>query len=194
MTKSAWRKGSMVKELLEKLALALEAQAIPYMVIGGQAVLLYGEPRLTRDIDITLGTGPEGLPLILNLVQKLKLRVLVETPSSFVQETMVLPCLDSSTGMRVDFIFSTSAYEREALGRVRRVTLGKAEVCFASLEDVIVHKIIAGRPRDLEDVKNMLIKNPTVDLSYLNRCLEQFEQMLAEPFRRRLQEILEENR
>ncbi|MGC9445266.1 MAG: hypothetical protein ACP5E9_10130 [Candidatus Methanospirareceae archaeon] len=31
------------------------------MVIGGQAVLLYGEPRLTRDIDITLGLGVEHL-------------------------------------------------------------------------------------------------------------------------------------
>jgi len=30
------------------------------MVIGGQAVLLYGEPRLTRDIDITLGIGVES--------------------------------------------------------------------------------------------------------------------------------------
>ena len=27
------------------------------MIIGGQAVLLYGEPRLTRDIDITLGVN-----------------------------------------------------------------------------------------------------------------------------------------
>jgi len=29
------------------------------MVIGGQAVLLYGEPRLTKDIDITLGDSGE---------------------------------------------------------------------------------------------------------------------------------------
>jgi hypothetical protein len=31
------------------------------MIIGGQAVLLYGEPRLTRDIDITLGVSAEHL-------------------------------------------------------------------------------------------------------------------------------------
>ncbi len=31
--------------------------AIPYMVIGEQAVLLYGEPHLTKDIDITVGIG-----------------------------------------------------------------------------------------------------------------------------------------
>jgi len=34
------------------------------MVIGGQAVLLYGEPRLTKDIDITLGKGIESLEKI----------------------------------------------------------------------------------------------------------------------------------
>lgn len=31
------------------------------MVIGGQAILLYGEPRLTRDIDITLGINVDEL-------------------------------------------------------------------------------------------------------------------------------------
>jgi hypothetical protein len=32
------------------VARELKEASIPYMVIGGQAVLLYGEPRLTRDI------------------------------------------------------------------------------------------------------------------------------------------------
>jgi hypothetical protein len=36
------------------MAAGLNEQNIPYMIIGGQAVLLYGKPRLTRDIDITL--------------------------------------------------------------------------------------------------------------------------------------------
>lgn len=41
----------MFKELLARLADLLDQKGIPYMIIGGQAVLLYGEPRLTRDID-----------------------------------------------------------------------------------------------------------------------------------------------
>jgi hypothetical protein len=44
----------MFEHLLEKVALALDEAAVPDMVIGGQAVLLHGEPRLTKDIDITL--------------------------------------------------------------------------------------------------------------------------------------------
>lgn len=34
------------------------------MIIGGQAVLLYGEPRLTKDLDVTLGIGLEGFDKI----------------------------------------------------------------------------------------------------------------------------------
>jgi len=43
----------------------------PIMVIGGQAVLLYGEPRLTRDIDVTLGVGVDHLNAIEGVVKKL---------------------------------------------------------------------------------------------------------------------------
>jgi hypothetical protein len=35
----------MFESLLERIALTLEQAHIPYMIIGGQAVLLYGEPR-----------------------------------------------------------------------------------------------------------------------------------------------------
>lgn len=155
------------------------------MVIGGQAVLLYGEPRLTRDIDITLGATTERLPDILDMVDTLKWRVLVTAPAEFVRERMVLPCLDPPSGIRIDLIFSYSPYERQALKRVRRVKIGKAQVRFASPEDLIIHKIIAGRPRDLEDVHTILLKNPRVNKRYIRKWLGQFEESLGEPFMQR---------
>lgn len=59
----------MFAAVLERVARKLEELDIPYMVIGGQAVLLHGEPRLTRDIDITLGTDAGGLDQVLNLAK-----------------------------------------------------------------------------------------------------------------------------
>ena len=53
--------------------------AIPYMVVGGQAVLLYGEPRLTRDIDITLGIGVEALSKIKKILRTMGLKILVKS-------------------------------------------------------------------------------------------------------------------
>ena len=45
----------MFRRLLSNIGCALDRHEIPYMIIGGQALLLYGEPRLTKDIDVTLG-------------------------------------------------------------------------------------------------------------------------------------------
>lgn len=47
----------MFEKTLSEIGKSLEKHNLPYIIIGGQAVLLYGEPRLTRDIDITLGVS-----------------------------------------------------------------------------------------------------------------------------------------
>lgn len=179
----------MFQQLLEKIALGLEKRGLAYMVIGGQAVLLYGEPRLTKDIDITIAAGPERLPEVLEMVRAFEWQVLVTSPAEFVRERMVLPCLEPVSGIRIDFIFSFSLYERQAMERVRRVQIGSAQVCFVSPEDLIIHKIVAGRPRDLEDARTVLIKNPTIDKLYIRDWLKQFEEGLETPFLKRWDEL-----
>jgi len=69
----------MFKSLLVKVASALEGAGIPYMVIGRQAVLLYCEPRLTRDIDITLGVDASEIVKVLNLSKGIGLTATVST-------------------------------------------------------------------------------------------------------------------
>jgi len=179
----------MFNQLLERIALGLDERQIPYMVIGGQAVLIYGEPRLTRDIDIALGVGPERLADVLALARASAWRVLVEKPDEFVQRTMVLPLEDSQSGIRIDLIFSFSPYEREAMNRVHRVSVGKATVHFAAPEDVIVHKITAGRPRDLEDVRTILLKNRDLDLAYVRAWLAEFDRGLGESYLRAFDDL-----
>jgi hypothetical protein len=53
---------------------------------------------------------------------------------------------EAASSIRVDFIFSSSPYEAEALSRVNRVTIGGSQVCYPSVEDLIIHKLVAGRP------------------------------------------------
>lgn len=174
----------MLEELLSKLARGLDRRGIPYMLIGGQAVLLYGEPRLTRDVDVTLGAGPERLSLILDLAKESGWKILTDSPKDFVAQTLVLPCVDSASGIRIDFIFSFSPYERQAIERARSVAVEGTQVRYAAVEDVVIHKIVAGRARDLEDVRSILLKNPKLDGQYVRRWLgeiaaAQGEELLA---------------
>jgi predicted nucleotidyltransferase len=170
------------ERLLKKIAIQLKKGAIPYMVIGGQAVLLYGEPRLTRDIDITLGIGVEELNRLKKILRTMGLKILVKNDKEFVAKTMVLPAMDRESGIRVDFTFSYSLYERQTIERAKDIKLGRTSVRFASLEDLVIHKVIAGRARDLEDVRSILLKNPKYDSHYIEKWLAEFDQSLGEHF------------
>jgi len=137
--------------------------------------LLYGEPRLTRDIDITLGVNIDYLDRLLSAVGELSLKPLPEDIEAFVGETMVLPALDKHTGIRVDFIFSYTPFETNAIKRAKTVMILGQNVAFAAPEDLIIHKIFAGRPRDFEDVRVILMKNPDLDISYMRKWLKGFD-------------------
>jgi predicted nucleotidyltransferase len=172
----------MFQKILEKLALHLDKKGIDYMIIGGQAALYYGEPRLTKDIDITLNAGIEKISEILKLVSELNFKILVESPEEFIKQTYVLPCIDESSGLRIDFIFSFSPYEKQAFKRAAKIQIGKAKVKYSSVEDLIIHKIIAGRPKDIEDIKAVINKNRKIDKKYILNWLEDFEILLSKPF------------
>ncbi|MCJ7652841.1 MAG: hypothetical protein MUO75_03950 [Actinobacteria bacterium] len=142
------------------------------MIIGGQAVLLYGEPRLTRDIDITVGLGVDKVDRVLSVTKHLGLKTMVRNYRAFVNKTMVLPVIEPKTKIRVDFIFSFTEYEKQAIMHSRAVRLDNVSVRFASLEDVIVHKVVAGRARDIEDVRAVVLKNPKYDTRYIVKWLK----------------------
>ncbi len=164
----------MFAELLERIAIVFARESIPYMVIGGQAVLAHGEPRLTKDIDITIGLDTDQLSFILKLSSELHLKPMTEKIDEFVHANAVLPLSDTRSGIRVDIIFSFMPYERDAIIRSKKFTIGKTQINFASVEDTILHKLFAGRPRDIEDVRGIIKLNRKIDTDYLNRWLQEF--------------------
>lgn len=148
------------------------------MIIGGQAVLLHGRPRLTEDIDLTLGADPGALPAIRDVCSAVGLELLPSDVERFVRETFVLPARHPDSGVRVDFIFSTTEYERQAIRRAVRVSLSGAAVPFAAAEDLLIHKLFAGRARDLEDAAGVVRrKGGELDWAYLRRWAQSFAEI-----------------
>lgn len=168
----------MYQSLLSRLGRALESAGVPYMVIGGQAVLLHGEPRLTRDIDITLGVDASELKRVRAAMDGIGLTPAVPDVEGFVRTTNVLPVSDPASGVRVDLIFSFTPYESEAIRRSVGIVFNGVTVRFASVEDLIVHKLVAGRARDIEDVAGLLARHPSLDEAYLIPWLASFRDIV----------------
>ncbi len=155
-------------KLITRVTGALTRAGFPCMIIGGQALLVHGQARLTEDIDIILGSAPDDLPRILEVCRELALVVLPGDVIGFVQDTFVLPAADPDTRVRVDFIFSSLPYERAAIGRAVLIDLDGTAVPFAAAEDLILHKLLAGRPRDFEDIQGIVSrKGDELDWDYL---------------------------
>lgn len=165
----------MIEKLIKRIAQNLDKNSVQYMVIGGQAVLLYGIIRLTRDIDITLETDTDRFQLINKICVESGLKPLPEDAEDFAIKTKVLPAEDTESRIRIDFIFSFTTYEKQAFKRIKKVLMDDYPVKFASCEDVIIHKMIADRAVDREDVKNILIKNKnSIDIKYIRKWLGEF--------------------
>ena len=155
--------------LLAGITRELRTRDIPFMHVGGQAVLLHGAPRLTQDIDVTLARGPDDIAAIEAACTALDLEPLVEDLASFARETFVCPLRDSTTGIRVDLILSTTPYEHAAIARAVEVDIGGEAVPFASAEDLVLLKLFAGRERDLEDARSVVARQGArLDWRYLD--------------------------
>jgi len=163
---------------LGTLASWLNGQSIPYMVIGGFAVTVWGEPRMTRDLDVTISVPAERLAATIAAVGN-QFTTLVQDPMTFVSETRVLPILVRD--VPVDLIFAALPYEEEAIARAQTIHLQSGSVRICSPEDLILHKIVSPRERDRQDIEGVFrYRHANLDYEYLDPRVEELAAALAD--------------
>lgn len=166
---------------LAALARAFDEHEVPYMVIGGQANALWGEPRATLDIDVTLWWPDESR--IDELVGYLAPQFLprVKNPLDFVSETRVLP-LATVEGLAVDVILGLLSFEEQAIQRARSIEIGGEQVRFVTAEDLVLLKIVSQRDRDHADIRGVVrMQGKRLDLAYLEPRIEELSRLLDSP-------------
>ena len=179
---------SLFTPLLERLAAALGAAGVSYMVIGGQAVIQHGQSRLTEDIDITLGIEVSDWRRADALLRAADFVPRVLDYEDVAIKGGLLLLADRSTSIRLDAALSGSEFEQAALKRAQVLRVGKMNVRFVAPDDLVIQKLVAGRERDHDDVRRLLRKQPALDRAYVERWLREYgivlDQDLVAEFRR----------
>jgi hypothetical protein len=124
-------------------------------IIGGLAVLRWGKPRTTRDVDFQLlaGFGSE-LAFIDPVLSRFRSRI--TDARRFAQESRVL-LIQASNGMPIDVTLAGIPYEEEVVKRATPFRFAPdAELITCSAEDLVVMKAFAGREQDWLDVQGVL--------------------------------------
>jgi len=168
-------------DLLTDLADALARLEVPWYVFGAQAALIWGRPRLTTDVDVTVGAVPGGPSALVAELQSHRFTVRIDATPDFVRRTRVLPLVHGPSGLAADIVLAGPGLEDDFLARAVRVDVGGVSVPVLSPEDLIVTKILAGRPKDLEDIRGVLAERGTqIDLGRVRTVLGMLEQALGQ--------------
>ncbi|MGI9120024.1 MAG: nucleotidyl transferase AbiEii/AbiGii toxin family protein [Acidimicrobiales bacterium] len=133
------------------------AEGWRFCFIGGLAVQRWGEPRLTRDVDLTLITGfGDEASYVTRLVAAFSSRV--DDPEAFARRTRVV-LLRTATGVPVDIALGGLPFEERSVERSSAWPVpGIQPLRTCSAEDLVVHKVFAGRYRDWADVGGIVAR------------------------------------
>jgi hypothetical protein len=138
-----------------------------YCFIGGLAVLRWGEPRETVDVDLTLLTGfakeAEYVDVLLRHFEPRR-----PDAAAFARTARVL-LLRASSGVGLDIALGGLPFEESAVSRATSFRFPPdVYLLTCSAEDLVVFKAFADRPKDWLDVEGVVIRQGTrLDWPYI---------------------------
>jgi len=142
----------------------LENVGIPYVITGGVASVIYGDPRFTRDIDLVLDLSPMGAQRLADAFSgeayylpsiEVLLDEVARTPAGHFN------IIHRDTALRADvYLAGDDPLHAWAFQRRRRIQVGPMQISVAPIEYVILRKLqyheTSGSDRHLRDVAMML--------------------------------------
>jgi predicted nucleotidyltransferase len=132
----------------------LNENHVEYVVLGGYAVIVHGYIRTTGDVDILINTSEQNADKMLTVMLKFGYDVYDFELSDFMQEPGCIS-LDRYNG-KIEILTSTLGVTfEECFNNKVVVQTDGIPINFISLTDLIKNKQAVGRPKDLEDVKNL---------------------------------------
>jgi hypothetical protein len=114
----------------------LRSHNVPFAVTGGIASSIRGEPRVTSDVDLVIGTDVAGALQLLYSLEGSPFEPLFRGADEVVERSFILPVKHRASGVRVDMAIGLSEFEKDAIGRAQTIQMGsKVSAPVVSIED-----------------------------------------------------------
>jgi hypothetical protein len=153
----------------------------PAMIIGGLAVIAQGHVRTTEDIDVTVSGASVTPGSVIDVAARHGIRSRIDDPVAFAERTQVLLLVHEPTGVEVDLSLAWIPFEEEALSRGQVVPFRDTTMRVCHPEDLVIYKLVAARPLDLEDARQLVLRHGTaLDRERIQRTLASFDEILED--------------
>lgn len=158
-----------------------DAHGWRYCFIGGLAVLRWGEPRETVDVDLSLLTGFTNEDAFVSVLLG-AFAPRIPDAAAFAQANRVL-LLRADSGVGLDIALAGLPFEALVIERSSVFTYPQEiglRTC--SAEDLIVLKAFADRPKDWMDIEGIVIRqSPSLDWTYVRDQLAPLAELKDAP-------------
>jgi hypothetical protein len=163
---------------IQALQQRLSEAGISSVVIGGVAVGTWGDPRVTRDVDLKVYLGRQEADRLLALLTPDYTSLLPDPRVALQKQAMLF--VQDAFGVRLDLLLADTPYDVEAIRRGCDVEVAPQVVIrLCAAEDLIIYKLISTRPRDHDDAKSVVRRQgDALDDRYVLDWLRQFEAAL----------------
>jgi hypothetical protein len=157
---------------------ALDAQCVPYMLVGSLSTAYYGTACLTSDVDFVVQLEIGKLPA---LMTQLGPRFLLNPKMTIELPTAARRCLvelaDKSCLVEL-FLLSEDSHDVERFFRRRKVRFLDRHAFLPTVEDAIVTKLrwfhAGQRRKDIQDARSMIaIQGDHIDWPYVYTWCDQ---------------------
>jgi hypothetical protein len=159
----------------------LDAARVPSMIIGGVAASILGKPRLTQDVD-ALAILPEGeWADAVSTAARHGILPRIEGPLDFARRSRVLLMRHVESEIDIDVTFGGLLFERAAIDNSKVHDIGGLRVRLPRVEDLLIMKAVARRPKDLQDIQGLLAAHPEADITTVRQWVSEFATAMSTP-------------
>jgi hypothetical protein len=153
-----------------RIADRLDEDGIEYAIGGALALGVWGAPRSTVDVDLTVFVEPGDLSRVVAALE----RAGVMLDPGAEREAARIGLFRGRLGRTpVDVFVASHPHHHEMRGRrLTAVDPGGATRWFISPEDLVVLKLFYGRPKDEIDLERLFAVRPDLDLDYVEGWIE----------------------
>ena len=170
---------SPLGELLGALAGVLQRLSLRWYLFGAQAAIVHGAARLTGDVDATVDLGGLSTAALVAALEAEGFRRRVSDVDGFVERTRVVPLEHLGSEMPLDLVLAGPGLEELFLQRAQEHIIDGIAIPVACAEDIVAMKILAGRPKDIDDAVAILAaREDAVRLDLIRATLRLLEEAL----------------
>ncbi len=147
-----------LEDIVTDIAKIMKKLDIDYAIVGGIAVVCWGNIRTTRDVDVIMDLKHEKIQEFVDVLCANGFSIDEYEIQEALKEKSHFTIFDTLSVYHIDAKGAYGAGEKQTIKTERKIDNNGVEILMASPEDTIINKLIFAREHDINDAIGIYVR------------------------------------